>query len=66
VASLAGSLVNPYQLELAAGSEADDMRTKLLFDLAYVCGLEHFGTFLWTELTILVKTPWVMLRGLGR
>jgi len=66
VASLAGSLVNPFHLELASGSEADDMRTKLLFDLAYVCALEHFGTFLRTELTIILKTPWVMLRGVGR
>lgn len=42
------------------------MRTKLLFDLAYVAALEHFGTFLWTDFGVIVRTPWVMLRGLGR
>jgi len=66
VAALEASLVNPFKFAKAAGADADDMRTKLLFDLAYVGALEHFGTFLWTELTIIVKTPWVMLRGLGR
>ncbi len=59
-------LVNPFKLTNADGSEADDMRTKLLFDLAYVASLEHFGSFIATELMIIVKTPWVMLRGLGR
>ena len=66
VAALGASLVNPFKLELAAGAEADDMRTKLLLDLAYVSALEHFGTFVWTELAIIAKTPWVMLRGIGR
>lgn len=66
VAALEGTLTNPYKLDGAQGAEADDMRTKLLFDLAYVSSLEHFGTFLSTELTIILKTPWVMLRGLGR
>jgi lipopolysaccharide/colanic/teichoic acid biosynthesis glycosyltransferase len=66
VAQLEDSLVNPFKLPDAAGSEADDMRTKLLFDLAYVASLEHFSTFLATELLVIVKTPWVMIRGLGR
>lgn len=66
VEALAESLVNPFKLEGAEGSEADDMRTKLLYDLAYVAALEHFGTFLWTDLSVIAKTPWVMLRGLGR
>jgi lipopolysaccharide/colanic/teichoic acid biosynthesis glycosyltransferase len=66
VAQLEDSLVNPFKLQEAEGSEADDMRTKLLFDLAYVASLEHFGTFLATELLVIVKTPWVMIRGLGR
>ena len=39
---------------------------KLLFDLAYVTALEKFWTFLVFELSIIVKTPWVMLRGVGR
>jgi lipopolysaccharide/colanic/teichoic acid biosynthesis glycosyltransferase len=66
VAALDRSLVNPFHLPEAEGALADDMRTKLLFDLAYVANLEHFTSFLAMELRILVKTPWVMLRGLGR
>ena len=66
VAALDATLINPFHLTGAEGSLADDMRTKLLFDLAYVATLEHFFTFLSTELTILVRTPWVMVRGLGR
>jgi len=60
------TLTNPYRLELARGALADDMRTKLLLDLAYVVSLERFSTFLKTELYIMLRTPWVMLRGLGR
>jgi lipopolysaccharide/colanic/teichoic acid biosynthesis glycosyltransferase len=66
VARMDDCLVNPFKLTRASGSEADDMRTKLLFDLAYVASLEHFGTFVATELAIILKTPWVMIRGLGR
>jgi lipopolysaccharide/colanic/teichoic acid biosynthesis glycosyltransferase len=66
IARMSDTLVNPFHLPEADGSDADDMRTKLLFDLAYVASLEHFGTFIVTELTIIFKTPWVMLRGLGR
>jgi len=66
VAALDQTLVNPFHLRGAEGSLADDMRTKLLFDLAYVATLEHFLAFLWMELSILVRTPWVMLRGCGR
>jgi lipopolysaccharide/colanic/teichoic acid biosynthesis glycosyltransferase len=66
VAALDATLVNPYHFDEAAGSLADDMRTKLLFDLAYVAALEHFWTYLWVELGILLRTPWVMLRGAGR
>jgi lipopolysaccharide/colanic/teichoic acid biosynthesis glycosyltransferase len=60
------SLVNPYQLPEAAGSEADDMRLKLLYDLAYVAALDRFSTWLRLELYVILKTPLVMLRGLGR
>jgi lipopolysaccharide/colanic/teichoic acid biosynthesis glycosyltransferase len=66
VTELEGSLLNPFGFEEARGALADDMRTKLLFDLAYVAALERFETFIATELTIIVKTPLVMLRGLGR
>ena len=66
IARFADGLVNPFKLPRAAGADADDMRTKLLFDLAYVASLEHFRTFLVMELLVILKTPWVMLRGLGR
>jgi lipopolysaccharide/colanic/teichoic acid biosynthesis glycosyltransferase len=71
IAALADSLQNPYRLEAAAGSVADDMRVKLLYDLAYVAAMERLSTYLTMELAILVRTPWVMLcgltsRGLGR
>jgi len=66
VAALAGTLTNPYGFEAARGALADDMRTKLLFDLAYVAGLARFSTFIVNELRIILMTPYVMLRGLGR
>jgi lipopolysaccharide/colanic/teichoic acid biosynthesis glycosyltransferase len=66
VAQVADSLVYPLKLAKAEGLEADDMRMKLLFDLAYVASLEHFRTFIVMELMIILKTPWVMMRGLGR
>ncbi|HEY4105434.1 MAG TPA: sugar transferase, partial [Polyangiaceae bacterium] len=60
------SLTNPFQFEAARGALADDMRTKLLLDLAYVAALDRFDTFIRTELSIILRTPWVMLRGAGR
>ena len=66
LAAYEDTLTNPFRFELARGALADDMRTKLLLDLAYVVSLERFGSFLRTELGIIFKTPWVMLRGLGR
>jgi lipopolysaccharide/colanic/teichoic acid biosynthesis glycosyltransferase len=66
LAALVNTLTNPYGFEDARGALADDMRTKLLFDLAYVASLEHFSTFVSMELGIIAKTPLVMLRGLGR
>ena len=42
------------------------MRMKMLFDLAYSANLEKFGSFLATELSVIARTPLVMLRGLGR
>ncbi len=59
-------LTNPFKLEGADDSDADDMRMKMLFDLAYTANLERFASFLSTELTVTVKTPLVMLKGLGR
>lgn len=62
IAKLAATLQNPWQLEETKGSLADDMRIKLLYDLAYTASLERFDTFLRTELGIIVKTPLVMLK----
>ncbi|MGE0871058.1 MAG: sugar transferase [Kofleriaceae bacterium] len=62
IGKLASTLQNPWQLEETKGSLADDMRIKLLYDLAYSASLERFGTFLRTELGIIFKTPLVMLR----
>jgi lipopolysaccharide/colanic/teichoic acid biosynthesis glycosyltransferase len=62
IGKLAATLQNPWQLEETRGSLADDMRIKLLYDLAYTASLERFDTFLRTELGIIFKTPLVMLR----
>ena len=62
IAKLAQTLQNPWQLDETKGSLADDMRIKLLYDLAYTASLERFGTFLRTELGIIFKTPLVMLK----
>lgn len=60
------TLLNPFKLDEAEGSEADDMRMKLLFDLAYVASLESLPAFLRMELGVIARTPVVMLLGLGR
>jgi lipopolysaccharide/colanic/teichoic acid biosynthesis glycosyltransferase len=65
-ARLEASLLNPFGFEEANGALADDMRQKMLFDLAYVASLERFSTFITTELSVIAKTPLVMLRGIGR
>ena len=62
IGKLAETLQNPWQLEETKGSLADDMRIKLLYDLAYTASLERFDTFLRTELGIIFKTPLVMLK----
>ena len=59
-------LTNPFGLDSAEGAVADEMRMKMLYDLAYTAGLESFATFLRTELDIIFKTPSVMIRGAGR
>jgi lipopolysaccharide/colanic/teichoic acid biosynthesis glycosyltransferase len=66
IASFASTLQNPFDLEETKGSLADDMRIKLLYDLAYAAAAEKLGSYLAMELKILVKTPLVMLRGAGR
>jgi lipopolysaccharide/colanic/teichoic acid biosynthesis glycosyltransferase len=62
IEQLASTLQNPYQLDETKGSLADDMRIKLLYDLAYTASLERFSTFLSTELRIIFRTPMVMLK----
>ncbi|MCL4752804.1 MAG: sugar transferase [Myxococcales bacterium] len=62
----AQTLVDPFHLHLSQLSLADDMRVKLLYDVAYATALERFWTYLRLELWIIVKTPLVMLRGVGR
>lgn len=66
VAAFEATLTNPFDLDETQGAEADDMRMKLLFDLAYAAALEKLSTYLSMELTIIAKTPLVMILGLGR
>ncbi len=62
IGKLAATLQNPWDLDETKGSLADDMRIKLLYDLAYTASLERFDTFIRTELGIILKTPLVMLK----
>lgn len=66
VAALRATLTNPFGIEEAEGALADDMRIKLMFDLAYAAALEDVWSYLKMEATILVKTPVVMLLSRGR
>jgi lipopolysaccharide/colanic/teichoic acid biosynthesis glycosyltransferase len=59
-------LTNPFKVDGAEGALADDMRIKLLYDLAYGATLQSLSDFLRMELYILWRTPMVMLRGVGR
>lgn len=60
------SLLNPFDIEEAEGATADDMRMKLLFDLAYAASLERLSSYLRMELDVILKTPLVMLKAVGR
>jgi len=62
ISKLAATLQNPFGIEETKGSLADDMRIKLLYDLAYSASMERLDTFLQTELGIIVKTPLVMMK----
>jgi lipopolysaccharide/colanic/teichoic acid biosynthesis glycosyltransferase len=65
IARLAAALTNPFKVDGAEGAIADDMRLKLLYDLAYSATLDDFGAYLAIEAEILARTPLVMLRGAG-
>jgi lipopolysaccharide/colanic/teichoic acid biosynthesis glycosyltransferase len=66
IEKLKQALVNPFKIEEADGALADDMRLKLLYDLAYSACLDRLSTYLRTELEIILRTPLVMIRGVGR
>jgi lipopolysaccharide/colanic/teichoic acid biosynthesis glycosyltransferase len=59
-------ITNPFRVEGTEESIADDMRTKMLFDLVYCMAMEKFWSFLITDIKIILKTPLVMLLGKGR
>jgi len=58
-------LTNPFKVEGAEDAQADHMRIKLLYDLAYTAAMEDLKTFVPLELSILIRTPIVMLRARG-
>ncbi len=59
------TLQNPFGLKEAEGALADDLRAKLLYDLAYAASLERMSTYVTTELGVLLRTPLVMIKKLG-
>jgi len=65
LAAFRDTLSNPFGLEEADGALADDLRAKLLFDVAYTASLEDFKSFLQTELSVILKTPIVMIKSSG-
>jgi lipopolysaccharide/colanic/teichoic acid biosynthesis glycosyltransferase len=65
LAAFRDTLSNPFGLEEAEGALADDLRAKLLYDVAYTASLEDFKSFLQTELSVIFKTPLVMIRSSG-
>jgi len=66
VAKFEADLTNPFKVEGAEDALADHMRVKLLYDLAYSATLDHLRSYLRLEAEIILKTPLIMLRGLGR
>ncbi|MCU0691445.1 MAG: sugar transferase [Polyangiaceae bacterium] len=65
LAAFKETLQNPFKLEEADGALADDLRAKLLYDLAYTASLERFSAYLRTELGVILKTPLVMISSSG-
>jgi lipopolysaccharide/colanic/teichoic acid biosynthesis glycosyltransferase len=66
IEKLQSALKNPFDVDEADGAVADEMRLKLLYDLAYGAVLDHPMAYLRTEAEIIFKTPLVMLRGIGQ
>ncbi len=66
LAHLREFLVNPFDLNYQDANEADDMRTKILFDFVYSASLERLSSFLRTDFEIIFRTPMVMFLGKGR
>ena len=58
-------LTNPFKVDGAEDAVADDMRVKMLYDLAYSAAMENLWTFLSLELSIVARTPVVMLKARG-
>jgi lipopolysaccharide/colanic/teichoic acid biosynthesis glycosyltransferase len=58
-------LTNPFKVDGAEDALADHMRMKLLYDLAYSAATEDLKAFLTLELTIILKTPLVMIGARG-
>jgi len=65
LAAFESGLTNPFKIEGAEDSLADHMRMKLLYDLAYSAATEDLKHFLPLELSIILRTPLVMIRGIG-
>jgi lipopolysaccharide/colanic/teichoic acid biosynthesis glycosyltransferase len=65
LAKFEGDLTNPFKVDGAEDALADHMRMKLLYDLAYSAATEDLRAFLLLELTIICKTPLVMLGARG-
>ena len=66
LAEMARALTNPFKIEGTEGALADDMRMKLLCDLAYSLACEKWTAFARMETEIILRTPLVMLMGLRR
>jgi len=66
IEALQDGLLNPFRIEEANGAEADGMRLKLLYDLAYTATLDDLRTYLRTETEIILMTPVTMLRRSGQ
>jgi lipopolysaccharide/colanic/teichoic acid biosynthesis glycosyltransferase len=65
LAAFEADLTNPFKVEGAEDALADDMRMKLLYDLAYSAATEDLRAFLAMEFSIIIKTPLVMLGARG-